>query len=64
MKILITGGSGFLGSHLVDQLVLKGHECLIYDIKSPISNPSKKVKYIKGDILDKKNYQLFLKILI
>ena len=39
MKILITGGSGFLGSHLVDQLVLKGHECLIYDINPPIVIP-------------------------
>ena len=58
MKILITGGSGFLGSHLVDQLVLKGHECLIYDINPPISNPSKKVKYIKGDILDKKKLSI------
>ena len=58
MKILITGGSGFLGSHIVDQLVLKGHECLIYDIKNPINNPSKKIKYIKGDILDKKKLSI------
>lgn len=31
MKIIVTGGAGFVGSHLVDQLVQQGHEVAIID---------------------------------
>lgn len=31
MKYLITGGSGFIGSHLVDRLLLEGHDVKIID---------------------------------
>ena len=34
MKIVVLGGSGFLGSHLCDLLSSKGHEVKIFDIKS------------------------------
>lgn len=30
-RILITGGAGFVGSHLVDQLMLGGHEVIVAD---------------------------------
>src|SRR5690348_501943 len=31
MKILVTGGAGFIGSHIVDQCVARGHEVAIVD---------------------------------
>jgi len=31
MKVLVTGGAGFIGSHLVDRLVLEGHEAIVVD---------------------------------
>ena len=31
MKILITGGAGYIGSHMVKALGEKGHELVIYD---------------------------------
>ncbi len=31
MKILITGGSGFIGSHLVDRLMTEGHQIVVMD---------------------------------
>jgi len=31
MKVLITGGAGFIGSHLIDRLMLEGHEVICLD---------------------------------
>ena len=31
MKILVTGGTGYIGSHTVVELIQKGHECVIVD---------------------------------
>ena len=33
MRILITGGSGFVGSQLADYLSARGHKVTIYDLK-------------------------------
>ncbi|MGA2669500.1 MAG: NAD-dependent epimerase/dehydratase family protein [Ignavibacteria bacterium] len=50
MKILITGGSGFIGSHLVDALLNEGNEVLIYDIESPRFD--QRCGYAKGDVTE------------
>jgi UDP-glucuronate decarboxylase len=31
MKVLVTGGAGFIGSHLCERLVLQGHEVVCLD---------------------------------
>lgn len=31
MRVLITGGAGFIGSHIVDALLARGHECAVID---------------------------------
>ncbi|HZF09960.1 MAG TPA: NAD-dependent epimerase/dehydratase family protein [Thermoanaerobaculia bacterium] len=56
MKVLITGGGGFLGSHLGDRLLSAGHEVTGLDtapdlkVRHNIDNP--KFRYIKGSIFD------------
>ncbi|MFZ4857085.1 MAG: NAD-dependent epimerase/dehydratase family protein [Desulfuromonadaceae bacterium] len=51
MKILITGGAGFLGSHVADALSDVGHEVTIFDVRhSPYLREEQAM--IVGDILD------------
>ena len=52
MNILITGGAGFIGSHLSDYLLSEGHSVTIIDDLSSgkIENISKNCKLIIGDI--------------
>lgn len=38
MKCLVTGGCGFIGSHLVDRLISEGHSVIVIDNESAISN--------------------------
>lgn len=53
MKVIVFGGSGFLGSHVADELTKRGHEVVIYDIqKSPYLRDGQKM--IIGNILDSK----------
>lgn len=52
MKILVTGGAGFIGSNLIKRLVTEGHRVVSLDDYSTgdVLNQVEGVKYINGDI--------------
>jgi UDP-glucose 4-epimerase len=59
MRVLITGGAGFIGSHLCDALVAEGKEVTILDnlstgSKKNIAHLEGKIKVFQGDIRDQK----------
>jgi UDP-glucose 4-epimerase len=58
MKVLVTGGAGFIGSHTVDLLHQKGHEPIIIDKKIPKYAPLH-IKAYQIDICDKKLGEIF-----
>lgn len=51
MKIFITGGSGFIGTHVVARLLADGHDVLNYSLEAP-HDPLHAPHWYKGDILD------------
>ena len=51
-KVLITGGLGFIGQHLVDLLLARGDSIRILDIAEP-NKPISGVEYINGSIVDR-----------
>ncbi len=70
-KVLITGGAGFIGSHLADELIEKGAKVTIYDnfmrdeenkrnIKEVMETHSTKPKVIVGDVLNFKKLKPYV----
>ncbi|GAG71424.1 unnamed protein product, partial [marine sediment metagenome] len=65
MRFLITGGAGFIGSHIVDELLSSGENVVVIDNFNPYYDPKIKwknisnaqenpnFKLLEGDILDK-----------
>ena len=57
MKYVVTGGAGFIGSHLAEELVEQGNQVTIIDNlntgkEKNLERIKKKIDFIKGDILD------------
>jgi len=64
MKTFITGGAGYIGSHLADRLLEEGNHVTVFDNFSTgqhrflqQANTSEKFKLIKGDLLDEDELQ-------
>jgi UDP-glucose 4-epimerase len=56
MKSIVTGGAGFIGSHIVDKLIELGHEVIVIDNESSTVHNhfyyNDKATYYKDDITD------------
>jgi len=50
--ILITGGSGYIGSHLVKRLCSEGYTVVVYDLVAPHQTLVRHLHYVYGDIRD------------
>lgn len=61
--ILITGGAGFIGSHIADKLIKRGYKIIIVDNLSSgrKENLNSKAKFYKADICDIKISKIFQK---
>ncbi len=55
MKVIVTGGSGFIGSHVVDVLLRNNNDILIYDLEEPKYN--QQCAFIKADVNDLKTLE-------
>ena len=56
-KVFVTGGAGFIGSHIIEALLNEGYEVTIYDNfssgrKENLNNVIDDIRIIEGDILD------------
>jgi UDP-glucose 4-epimerase len=51
-RVLVTGGSGFIGSHVVDKLLDAGIEPRIYDLNASPHHPQDSVDTVIGDLFD------------
>ncbi len=63
MKILVTGGAGFIGSHLVDRMVQEGHDVVVVDNLSTgkKKNINRQATFYKLDILSPRIERVFKK---
>lgn len=69
-KILITGGAGFIGSHLCDKLIADGHHVRVLDLldkqvhgesEGPPAYLHSDVEFVRGDVCERKDVEQALK---
>ena len=61
MKILVTGGAGFIASHVADAFIAAGHDVVVLDnlVTGNKANINPKAKFIEMDIRDAKVKEVF-----
>jgi UDP-glucose 4-epimerase len=52
LTVLVTGGAGFIGSHVVDKLRDAGHRPVIFDVRPPTEPAHRDVRSVVGDLDD------------
>ena len=62
MKVMVTGGAGYIGSHAVRQLKRAGYEPIVFDNLSKGHRQAvKRRSFFEGDLLDKESLKRFFK---
>mgnify|MGYP000618464594 FL=1 len=63
MSVLVTGGAGFIGAHVVNKLITQNHDVFVLDDLSGgfKENVHLRAKFIQGSILDEKLIQTIFK---
>jgi UDP-glucose 4-epimerase len=52
LRVLVTGGAGFIGSHVVDRLLAAGHRPTIFDLRPSPYHDRRAVPAVTGDLAD------------
>src|SRR4030042_2194166 len=53
--VLITGGAGYIGSHVCKELLRQGHQPVIYDnLQAGHTKATQRARFIEGDLADSK----------